>query len=400
MTAGSVEQLPGAITRAGRWLGAACDRLARYRWGALILLALIPALSGAGGGSEDLAFFIRAAHRLFSPHWGSVFAFPSLQSGPLQLLVYGGVDYLARLIHVKPQDVYAVVMQLTVTIGAPSLVSRFRLDGTLARRRYQLLTGLLIAYIGLVTNAWWWGHSAEILIPLLWVIAANSLARGRPGLAGVLIGISSGIETWGILGVTLLAGVDRWRDGLRTALTTGLACVVLYGPFVVLGRFGMFRMRWEVVPGTLVAMISGRWFPWDLRLFQAGAAVCVGALVLRYSSRPLLKWLDALLTVLLVRMLFDPLMFNYYWLPVVMLGALATVASVRRTPRWGLYPFLLTTTCLASVSGLPAETGLTACAAALTLLVGLYRPGKKRLATRDDPVPALVGADRKPSGGA
>jgi hypothetical protein len=149
-------------------------------------------------------------------------------------------------------------------------------------------------------------------------------------------------------GAVLLLGVDDVRGLVRRVAPgvagLGLALAVMFGPFVLTGEFRMFGNRWIVVPESLIAIL---WpdavhslFPWPARLAQAACAGVVSltvAWVLRREWHGV--WLVPLVATA-VRLVVDPVLYAYYWTPVLLLSlaGLATTAHLRS--RLGL------TTCL------------------------------------------------------
>src|SRR5205823_2373004 len=97
---------------------------------------------------------------------------------------------------------------------------------------------------GLTHGAFVDGHPAEAVSPLLWVLAAVEVRRGRAWRAGLLIGVSAGFELWGLLGVAVLALAPRARDALRGAAAALITAVALLAPFAVFGSFHMFDYEW------------------------------------------------------------------------------------------------------------------------------------------------------------
>jgi hypothetical protein len=81
------------------------------------------------------------------------------------------------------------------------------------------------------------GHPTDPLLPLVRILAAAEARRGRTWTAGLLIGLSAGVETWGILGVAVLALAPRLRDA---AVGTCVAAVTaFFAPCVLGGHFAM-----------------------------------------------------------------------------------------------------------------------------------------------------------------
>jgi hypothetical protein len=284
------------------------------------LLPLTAAALAAALGTRDpadLPYFAHAARTLFSTAWADAFADPSLQVGPLQLLVVGVGDRLGGMAFLD----YLFSLGLT-TLGVFTVGRLLR--GRRHRELFQCAAGLALVALGITAEAYNYGHPAQVAIPLFWILAAIDARDGKTVRAGALLGLAAGFEVWGLLGapVLLLAGSSRRvvrGFGAQLVLTA-----LLFGPFVVFGDFRMFDYTWRVEGWTLVRVLipAGSDFPWSLRLLQGACALGVGvalALTLRRTERAL--WAVPL-GIVAVRVLLDPTLYSWYWL------ALETVALV------------------------------------------------------------------------
>jgi len=285
-----------------------------------LALVWVPVLAAAAGmasldrGTDplDLVYFVHRGEQLLSGGWANTFSNPELQSGPLQLVVFGAVRNLTALAFVIELGVAALVLYVAGRIGTGD--------------RIRLVVGLLAVAAGLTHIAFVDGHPAEAIVPLLWVLAGAWAREDKVLQAGALIGLSAGFELWGVLGLPVLLLAPRPRRAL--AGTAVLAAVVLglLAPFAVAGSFRMFQHEWQVASGTLLSLVvePGTHFGWPLRLAQSALALAAGtsvAFALRRSVHAI--WL-APLGVALVRLLLDPLAFGWYWLEVealVLMGA-------------------------------------------------------------------------------
>jgi hypothetical protein len=275
----------------------------------------------------DLPYFAHAARTLFSSRWADTFADPSLQVGPLQLLVVGVGDRIGGL------GFLAYALEIALAALVVFVVGRL-LRGRPHRAAFQALAGLAAVALGVTAEAYSYGHPAQVAVPLLWVLAALDAREGRTFRGGALLGLSAGLELWGVLGapVLLLAPVFRRALGGFTAqvAVTG----ALYLPFVLGGDFRMFDYRWKVEGWTLVHFLvpTGSDFPWGLRLLQGAVALIVGgalALALRRTERAI--WAVPL-GIVAVRVLLDPTLYSWYWLgleTLALVGAVELVTSVR-----------------------------------------------------------------------
>jgi hypothetical protein len=272
------------------------------------------------GDTGDLPFFVHVSQRLFSAHWSSVFADPSVQVGPLELLLFRVGDLAGAL---------ALVVQ--VGVAALLWVVSGRL---LAGRdpRAQLLVGLAAVGLGLTYGAYQDGHPAQVVVPLLWVLAALDARDGRMLRAGAIVGLSAGFETWGVLGVVVFVLAPRMQAAL-VGMATGLVVAGgLFLPFVATGQFHMFDYRWQVNGDTLLGLFvePGTPFTWLMRLCQGLAALGVGALLAWPLRRTIhAVWLGPL-AVVVVRLALDPVRYPWYWLALetlALLGAAEFITS-------------------------------------------------------------------------
>jgi hypothetical protein len=265
-----------------------------------------------GTDPGDLVYFVHRGELLLSGGWASTFADPLLQSGPLQLAVFGAVRNLAAL---------AFVIQLGVVALLVFVLGQLHVGN-----RLRLLAGLGAVAAGLTHIAFVDGHPAEAIGPLLWVLAAVWAREDRIVGAGALVALSAGLELWGVLGLPVLL----LAPGLRRAVLGGLVATGLVmaqlAPFALAGHLRMFSFEWHVTGGTLLSMLvdPGTHFGWPLRLLQASLALGAGgALALALRGGIHAVWIPPLGTAL-VRVLLDPISFGWYWLEVeslVLVGA-------------------------------------------------------------------------------
>jgi hypothetical protein len=281
-------------------------------WVPVLAPAAALAYLDRGTDSGDLVYFVHKGQELVSGGWADTFADPQLQSGPLQLALFGGVRDIAALAFLIELGVAALLL---FVLGRLGLADRAR-----------LAVGLLAVAAGLTHIAFVYGHPAEAIVPLLWVLAGLKAREDRVLSAGALVGLSAGFELWGVIGVAVLLLAPTLTRTLAGAFVEAAVVAVMLAPFVLAGTFRMFDYEWRVTSGTLVGLVvaPGAHFGWSLRLAQASLAVGAGALLafaLRRSMHSL--WLVPL-AVALVRLLLDPVSFGWYWLEVealVLVGA-------------------------------------------------------------------------------
>jgi hypothetical protein len=288
-------------------------------WVPVLTCAAVVAYVDRGTDPGDLVYFVHRGERLLSSGWASTFADPMLQSGPLQLAVFGAVRNLTALAFLIEVTVAGLLVYVAGRVGASD--------------RIRLVVGLLAVGAGLTHIAFVDGHPAEAIVPLLWVLA-GIWAREDKGLrAGALIGLSAGFELWGVLGLPLLLLSPRRSRALAGAAVEAAVVIGMLAPFALAGTFRMFQYDWHVASGTFLNLFvaPGSHFGWPLRLLQSTLALTAGgsmALALRRSVHAC--WLVPL-AVALVRLVLDPLSFGWYWLEVealVLVGAALLLTSL------------------------------------------------------------------------
>jgi hypothetical protein len=290
----------------------------------------LPVLAAAGAvaaldrrsDAGDLRYFVQQGERLLSVRWADTFADPTLQSGPLQLVLTGIVRSTEALAFVVELGVAALLLVVLGRLGVST--------------RWRAVLGLAAVAAGLTHGAFVDGHPAEAVSPLIWVLAGLEARRGRPVRAGALVGLSAGLELWGVLGAPVLLLAPRLRDAVKGWATEVVVVAGLLAPFVLAGKFRMFDYEWRVAEDRLLGVFlpAGTHFGWSLRLLQAGVACALGAgVALRLRRSVHAVWLTPLVVVL-ARIALDPLAYGWYWLEADALalagaGALLTVPPLR-----------------------------------------------------------------------
>ena len=275
-------------------------RLLAWLLPALLSAALAPFLRSDGGDAE---LFVRAGRTMLSGEWSHSFANSAVQAGPLQLLLFGTVG--------RSPAVLAAVLAATTVLLLTFAVRTLGVE----RPALLALAGLLAVATGLTTHVFDAGHPANGLLPLAWIVAAAEARRGRVARAAAIVGLAAGFETWGALGIAVLACAPSLRGALRAAPVAVGVAAVLFLPFAVAGDFAMGSYHWVVMGRSLLGHVvaPGTSFGWPLRLAQGGLAVAAGVAVARAARRsPHALWL-APLVVVLVRIALDPLQSGYYF---------------------------------------------------------------------------------------
>ncbi|HEX9381037.1 MAG TPA: hypothetical protein VF891_06030 [Gaiellaceae bacterium] len=301
-------------------------------WAPVLAAAAGRAYLDRGTDPGDLVYFVHRGEQLLSGRWADTFADPMLQSGPLQLVVFGAVRNLTALAFLIELSVVGLLLYVLSRLGASD--------------RMRLAVGLGAVATGLTHLAFADGHPAEAIVPLVWVLAGLSAREDRVFAAGALIGLSAGFELWGVLGAPVLLLAPRLRRSLAGGLVEALVVLAQLAPFALSGNFRMFEHEWRVASGTFLDLVlqSGTHFGWPLRLIQASLALGAGTLAAVALRRSLhAVWL-APLAVVIVRIVLDPLSFGWYWLEaeaLVLAGAAllltelpARFPAARRMRRW------------------------------------------------------------------
>lgn len=298
-------------------------------WVPVLSCAAVGAYLDRGTDPGDLVYFVDRGERLLSDGWASTFADPMLQSGPLQLAVFGAVRNLTALAFLIEVTVAGLLLHVARRVGASD--------------RIRLVVGLLAVGAGLTHIAFVDGHPAEAIVPLLWVLAGIWAREDRAVQAGMLIGLSAGLELWGVLGLPVLLLAPRRRRALAAASVAAAVVIGMLAPFALAGSFHMFQYDWRVASGTVLSLVvsPGAHFGWPLRLLQSALALSAGASVALALRRSVHACWLAPLAVALVRLVLDPLSFGWYWLEVeapvligasLLLTALPTRLSTAVTP--------------------------------------------------------------------
>jgi hypothetical protein len=313
----------------------------RARWAVVVLLALGMAVVDLGQEPVDLGVFVRAGRDLLSRRWADTFADPDVQAGPVFLALYGALGLLADWLGVHVRTLVAPVVEVGVALAAMWTVRRTRRalgcpDSPVA----ELATGTLSVLWSLTSGAYVDGHPAQAAIPLLWLAAAVDQRSGRWLRAGVLLGLSAGWESWGLLGLPLLLLAPRLLDAARAVLLAIAAAALLFLPFALFGTVRTGDYRWAVTARAPLArwLAVGAEVGWSWRLAQGLAALAVGAAVAWALRHPESLWQRGSLwavpvAVLATRLLLDPVNYRYYWLAPQLVVLIALGSLTRSVTR-------------------------------------------------------------------
>lgn len=290
---------------------------------------------GAGGAAlagvllpsplfSDAHSFAEAARVMLSSHWQHTYDNPWLQAGPFELIVC----LMGHTAGKGPGDPVALDLFGSLWLLA---VAR-RVLGDHWRALVFVLAGALL--LGIVSDTFEIGHPSELFIALLWLFAARLARRDRAAGAALLLGLSAGFETWGLLGAPVLFLLPRLRSTVLAGCGALAVAATIYLPFALGGDFHMFQLHWGIAGGLEAHIFgAGRPFTWPMRLGEAVVVVSFGsvvALALRRRTGAVV-WIAPAATSL-CRLLLDPVRYGYYWDPalVLMLIGLAPVAVAPR----------------------------------------------------------------------
>jgi hypothetical protein len=270
-------------------------------WTGPAMAAGVAALLQRSSGGDG-SMFVAAGHTLLSADWSHAFAKPNIQVGPLQLALFGSVgrsDTALAVVLAVATALLLVAATKAVGVGSPALLGA---------------VGLLAVAVGFTRVGYEVGHPADAVLPLLWIIAAVEARRGRGIRAGLLVGLSAGLETWGLLGIAVVALAPSRRAAGTGALVSGLIASALFLPFVLAGHFAMDAYHWHVSSPAPLSLVvgSGTAFGWPFRVAQGAVAVGAGIVAARALRRsPHALWVVPL-AVVAARLLLDPVLLSYY----------------------------------------------------------------------------------------
>lgn len=274
---------------------------------------------------SDAHSFAEAGATMLSPQWRHTYHDPWLQAGPFELLVC-----------LAGRTLGAVGPGTPVALDALGALALLGVARHVLGDRWRELLFVTVGSLGLgvISDTFEIGHPAELFVTLLWLLAARAARRDRAVAAALLVRLSAGFETWGLLGAPVLFLLPRLRSTVAAGALALAAACALYAPFALGGDFHMFELHWNVA-GTLDAYVLGEGsaFTWPMRLAESVIVVSVGsavAVALRRRTGAV-TWVAPAATSL-SRVLLDPVRYGYYWDPALVLmlvGFALVVASPR-----------------------------------------------------------------------
>jgi hypothetical protein len=276
----------------------------------------------ATGGSSDVSLFADAGSTMLSGNWLHAYHASAVQAGPLELALCS----LARTLGGGAQAGWAIVLDLVCTAvmitGAATL---------LERRPARLLTFAVGAYVLWLPGQGYLGHPAELIVAVLWLFAARASSRGRPTVAGALVGLSACFELWGVLGVSVLALAPRLRRCGPGLALAGFVPVVALLPFALGGDFHMFDLTWKTTDGVPRLLFGpGYPFTWPLRVAEGAIVTAAGVAAARLARRSTDGIWIVPAVAALCRIALDPVDYGYYWDTVLVIGLVGAVQLIAR----------------------------------------------------------------------
>jgi Glycosyltransferase family 87 len=279
--------------------------------------------------------------------------------GPFTLLLRAPVVAVARLAGGGELSQYRLGALICLLLAAA--LSGLLLAGMPPRRWQWLLRALLLVLIlagPLTLKTLWWGHPEEVVGGLLCACAVLFASRGKPLLAGVLLGLAIATKQWALLAILpVLVVCERDRRMRLLAVAAGAAALLIVP--MLIGDPSLFLSQnlsaglalsgaktagvtptniWFAYGRELGMMVgagsgAGYGIPASLSAITHPLALAVGL------ALPLLFWrrfprptaADALMLlalVFLMRCLLDPLTVSYHHAPFFV--AIAASEGLRR----------------------------------------------------------------------
>jgi hypothetical protein len=215
---------------------------------------------------------------------------------------------------------------------------RTRVDDDL--RALAVLLGGLVTVEAWATLSGIYAHLDDAITIGAAVVAIAAVARRRPALLGLAIGVAIAAKPWGIVIVPLAFALER-RAALK-AIAIGAAVTVLaWGPFVLADSrtLDASTPQAQVVPASVLHLFGvplGDAPDWT-RLLQVGVALVVGYVAVARG-----RWACVPLVGIAVRLALDPQVYLYYATGLVVAAFAWDLLRARRAlPLWTLFVFVL-----------------------------------------------------------
>ena len=312
---------------AGRpWRGprssAALDAAARRRIPLLCAVAALWALILEHRHTTtdiDRTLFLDAGSAMLDGAGLAVFRDPILQVGPLYLVPLGVLAHLADLVHVPARLLVAMVAAVVATLLGLRIVRLLDAERRLGPAS-EVAACLVLLLAGPLALACGSGHFEELITGLLLMLAAAEAGRGRGRVAALVLVAAVGLKLWAVLGLPILLIRADLRRAAGRGLLAAAGIAACYVPLALDGA-QTWRFTWRVLAYVPVSLVlpAGDAFPWTFRVAQAAVVCTAGALIARYGPAPERV---VPVAIFLLRLMTDPCLYDYYWLPLAAAAAL------------------------------------------------------------------------------
>jgi hypothetical protein len=265
----------------------------------------------------------------------------------------------------------------------------------------------LVAANPLAREAIAFGPGEELLVGVGCAAAVASAVRGRPALAGLLLGLAVGAKPWAVIAVgpVLWAARDR-GDVVRIALPAASAAAALALPLLLLAPATVRSAATIATDAGAISHSSSVWFglellrgadapaAWVQRVTHPLALLAAVALPLVLGAARGRRREDALLVLalaLLVRCLLDTWTVEYYALPAILALAGHEALVRRRAPLGAAALTCLVTLAMTGPLAAPVAWAVFVSAGVGALVVGVAALGPRRSAAAAQPAtPAIA----------
>lgn len=274
---------------------------------------------------SDADGFAAAGRVLLSASWRHTYHDSWLQAGPFEQLIC----LLGRTLGVNGRGEPPALN----LIGAAALLAvALRVLGR--DWKALLYVGGGATGLGIISDLYEIGHPSELFIALVWMLAARAARRDAMLPAALLLGLSAGFETWGLLGAPILFLLPRFRRTVGAGVLALCVAGAIYAPFALGGDFHMFDLHWGIASGLDASLFGqGAPFTWQMRMIEACIVVGFGtalALALRRRTAAAVWFVPAATSIL--RLFLDPVRYPYYWdtgLILLLLGTAPWISAPR-----------------------------------------------------------------------
>jgi hypothetical protein len=269
-------------------------------------------------------FFVSGTHLLFGGPGLNLYAeHPELQIGPLAFVVAAPLTVLG-------EATQPIALLLMTAAGVACLYLIAPLVSAPHRELRVFLAGVLLMPAWTVLSVRF-GHLDDVLALLLAVGALRAVSAGRPGLAGVTLGLAVAAKPWALGFIPLLLVLDKRR--LAAAGSALAALIAAWAPFMIANPATLAALRPPVgvAPSSGLAALGyrGDLIPaWDRVGQFVLAPVAALAPVLRG------RWPGLFLVAVAIRIAMDPKDNPYYIGGAALAAVVFDLLATRRMIPW------------------------------------------------------------------